>query len=271
MTLFYRLVGFVRLLVDLWFMLLPRVRPTAARLEACRIISHRGEHDNRGVAENTMAAFTAAAEAGVWGIEFDLRWTRDLQPVVIHDTDTRRVFGGDVVVAETGLDELQRQFPEVPSLAQVVERFGGNTHLMIELKRDGMGQEQVKAERLRQQLGALEPARDYHILALAPDLLAPAEFAGPEASVLVAEFGPGDYSRAALETGLGGLCGHFLLINQRLLERHQRQGQKLGTGFPGSRFAFYREVNRGVDWIFTDHACRLAQIRAELLRGSPRG
>lgn len=266
MSLLFHLERLAQSAVNLWYMSCPRPRPGLDRLRACRLVSHRGEHDNRVTRENTLAAFSTAAEAGVWGIEFDLRWTRDLQPVVIHDPDAHRVFGEDLVVAEFDLDELQQRLPEVPSLAQVVERFGGRTHMMIELKRDRTDHDEVKARRLAEILAPLQPVRDYHFLALAPDLFEPAEFAGAEACALVAELNPGFCSRAALAAGFGGLCGHYLLINQRLLRRHREAGQKLGTGFPESRFAFYRELNRGVDWIFTNHACRLAQIRAELLR-----
>ena len=36
--------------------------------------------------------------------------------------------------------------------------------------------------------------------------------------------------------------------------------------FIGSRFCLYRELNRGVDWIFTNHALKLEAIRQELLQ-----
>ncbi len=84
--------------------------------------------------------------------------------------------------------------------------------------------------------------------------------------MLVAELNPKLCSREVLATGIGGLCGHYVLIDRKMLQRHRDAGQQLGTGFPASRFAFYRELNRGIDWIFTNHACRLARIRAELLR-----
>ena len=46
----------------------PRAVPDQETLRECRIISHRGEHDNVSVMENTLAAFRAARDAGVWGI-----------------------------------------------------------------------------------------------------------------------------------------------------------------------------------------------------------
>ena len=248
-------------------MLLPRRRPSRRALERCKIVSHRGEYDNRRRRENTMAAFDAAAAAGVWGIEFDVRWSRDLRPVVIHDPTTGRVFDLDVAVAGLDLDDLHRRLPEIPTLAEVVETYGGRLHLMVELKPDGLGRPDLKAQRLADIFAGLQAGRDYHFLALQAESLQPAGFAGPRASVLVAKFNTAAQSRQVEERGLGGLCGHYLLLGERLLASHRARGQRLGTGFPGSRYSFYRELNRGVDWIFTNRASRLAAIRERLLQG----
>jgi glycerophosphoryl diester phosphodiesterase len=251
---------------DLCLAALPRPRPSIEALERCRIVSHRGEHDNRRRRENTLAAFEAAAEAGVWGIEFDVRWTADLQPVVIHDPSTSRVFGTDIEIAGVEFDELRRRLPEIPALAEVVERFGGRQHLMVELKPDRLGAAARKAERLAAIFSRLVSARDYHFLALHADSLEPAGFAGARACLLVAEVNTARLSREVLEGGYGGLCGHYLLIGRRLMAAHRAAGQHLGTGFAASRFCFYRELNRGVDWIFSNRARRLATLRRRLLK-----
>jgi glycerophosphoryl diester phosphodiesterase len=252
--------------VNLYFRLVPRRRPGRQALLDCKIISHRGEHDNREVRENTLAAFKPPAEAGCWGLEFDVRWTRDLQPVVIHDVDAERVFDIDLVVAEVSLRELQQRVPEVPTLAQVVAEFGGRQHLMVELKRDELGAVATRAARLREIFGALEPVRDYHFLALRPELFELTGFAGPRACLPVAEFNLGEFSRIALQRSFGGICAHYLLLSRRLIRRHHRQGQKVGSGFAASRYGLYREINRGVDWIFSNHALRLEAERRRLLQ-----
>lgn len=263
MSLRFQLERLAQWLAELCIMLWPRAAPDAKRLEACRLVSHRGEHDKREIRENTLAAFAAAAAAGAWGIEFDLRWTRDLEPVVIHDADTQRVFGVRIEVAGLEFDQLRRRLPEIPHLREVVEGFGGERHMMIELKRDELGRDDVKAERLERELAALRPGQDYHFLALAPDLFAPAFFAGRDACLLVAELNVAACSATVAAQGLGGLCGHYLLLGRALLEKHQRQGQKIGVGFPASRFALYREISRGADWIFTNHARRLGRWRRD--------
>lgn len=253
-------------LIDFCFMLIPRRRPSKQALLECRIVSHRGEHDNRRVRENTLAAFRAVAAAGIWGIEFDVRWTRDLHPVVIHDPETGRVFDIDLAVAEVSLEQLRRQIPEIPTLEEVVSEFGGKIHLMVELKRDSLNQDDIKAARLVKVFARLHAGYDFRFLALQADLFNPVGFTGNEVCLLVAELEIEAFSRQVIEHGYGGLCGHYLLLNQRLLGLHHSRGQKLGTGFAGSRQCFYRELNRDVDWIFTNRALKLKQIREQLLR-----
>ena len=252
-------------LVNLGFMLIPRRRPTRAALIDCKIISHRGEHDNRRVRENTVAAFTPAAEAGCWGLEFDVRWTQDLQPVVFHDVNAHRVFGIDLVISQVDLAQLQQRIPEIPTLREVVERFGGQQHLMVELKGDDLAAYENRAERLRDIFAALEPASDYHFLALQVELFELVEFAGTRACLPVAEFNIGELSRIASKCEYAGVCGQYLLLSRALISRHHRQGQHLGSGFTASKNGLFREINRGVDWIFTNRAVRLEAIRQEWL------
>lgn len=253
-------------LINLSFMLIPRPRPTREALGASKIISHRGEHDNRGVRENTLAAFSAPAEAGCWGLEFDVRWTRDLQPVVFHDTNTERVFGIDIVVSQVSLAQLRQLVPQIPTLEQVVDQFGGRQHLMVELKRDELGAYDARAECLRETFSTLEAATDYHFLALQPELFELVGFAGAKACVVVAELNIGEMGRVALEREYGGVCAQYMLLNNKAISRHQGYGQQVGSGFAASKYGLFREINRGVDWVFTNHALKLEAIRQESLR-----
>ncbi len=253
-------------LADLVFVLWPRRRPSIKALLNCKIVSHRGEHDNRLIKENTLAAFERVHQAGVWGIELDVRWTRDLHPVVIHDPDTRRLFDIDLDVAQQSLQELRRQVAQIPTLAEVVDRFGGLLHLMVELKHDELPQQDLKQRRLQEIFAPLRAAEDYHFIALDLDLFDLVRFAGDGACVPVAELNINAMSRQALARRFGGISGQYLLMHNRLIRRHQRQQRRVGTGFAGSRFCFYRELNRGVDWIFTNHALKLRAIQQNLLR-----
>ena len=104
--------------IDFLFRLWPQPFPGSGRLKGCKIVSHRGEHDNRTVFENTIEAFDRACQRGIWGIEFDVRWTRDLHPVVAHDPDLKRVFGLDLSIGKVTRSELKACCPAVPTLAE---------------------------------------------------------------------------------------------------------------------------------------------------------
>ena len=67
-------------------------------------------------------------------------------------------------------------------------------------------------------------------------------------------------SRLALQRSLGGLTGHYLLVNRRKIDAHHRAGQKVGTGFVDSANCLFREIHRGVDWVFSNRAAYLQGI-----------
>ena len=250
---------------------IPRPVPERATLERCKIISHRGEHDNVTILENTLPAYAQARAAGVWGIEADIRFTADLVPVICHDATTERVFGVSLRVAELSLKQLRRQLPLIPTLAELVAEFGGNTHLMLEVKDEPRADAPLQKQRLRAVLADLRPVQDYHILALDPALFQLVDFLPGECLLPVAETNTASMSRAALASGYAGLAGHYLLLSERYRRCHAQRGQRTGTGFPASRNCLFRELNRGVDWIFSNDAVTLQRIVDRCLSATASG
>lgn len=238
----------------------PRPTPSELLLKRSRIVSHRGEHDNRDRLENTLAAFDAAARAGVWGLEMDIRWTADRVPVVFHDPDTRRLYRSKITLASTPLDDLKGRFPRIPTLAEVVERFGGKQHLMLEIKAEPWSDPSVRTRRFKQALSHLIPGRDFHLMGLHPELFARFDFLPAKTFVPIARVRMDRFSRLAAARGYGGVCGHYLLAGNGVVDRQHRLGQKVGTGFADSRRCLYREAARGVDWIFSNRAVDMQAI-----------
>ena len=239
---------------------LPQPHPSAERLQSCRIISHRGEHDNRHVFENTLESFDAAVAQGVWGIEFDLRWTRDMQPVVVHDADLRRVFGRDLRVGDCRLQDLKKACPHLPTLAEVVDRYGGKVHLMMELKAEAYPDPSRQNRILGEIFEALRPDLDFHLLSLEPDMFGLITFAPATAFVPVARLNFPDLCRRAMQKGYGGVAGHYALVTDAAIQRLHAAGQKVGTGYPRSRNCLFREIHRGVDWIFSNRAGEVQRL-----------
>ena len=250
-------------LMDTIFARWPRPCPDAGRLKHCRIVAHRGAHDSRLTLENTLAAFDAAVTAGVWGIEFDIRWTKDLQPVVIHDAGLQRVFGVPLTVAEATRAELRQRCPHVPFLSEVIRRYGGKAHLMVEIKQEPAPDPARQNRVLGELFSGLTPGQDFHLISLAPHRFRPLTFAPKSALVPIARWNPGAFGRLAAREGYGGLAGHYAAVGRSDIAQQHAAGRKVGTGYVRAPNCLFRELNRGVDWIFSNHA---AEVQALLRR-----
>jgi glycerophosphoryl diester phosphodiesterase len=249
----------------------PQPRPAPDRLARCRIISHRGEHDNRRILENTMPAFRSAVAAGVWGLEFDVRWTADSRPVVIHDPDTRRLFGRPIRIGLLSRRELKNACPFIPSLAEVLRAFGRRVHLMIELKHERFRDAAVQRRTLEEHLAHLTPGDDFHLISLAPEVLGVFDVVPASARLPIAQANIREISRLAISGSHGGLLGHFTMVTAALVRKHHARGQLVGTGFADSRNCLFREVNRDIDWIFSNRAVALQAVVDGLRRGPATG
>jgi glycerophosphoryl diester phosphodiesterase len=253
--------------VDAVFGHLPQPFPSIERLKATTIFSHRGEHDNFNIIENSLAAFEKALLAGVGGIEFDVRWTRDLVPVVFHDVDLRRIFNVPGKISDISMQDLRHKFPVIPSLDEVVAAFGKRLRLMIELKKDYHSEPKSQAERLVMALKALNAEQDFHLISLNPDLFNLFKGFPPNSYLPIARIHVEPLSRLSLDKPFGGITGHYLFITKALIARHQRAFQKIGTGFIHSRNSLFREINRGVEWIFSNRASWLQGLVNDLIDG----
>lgn len=104
--------------------------------------AHRGLHDNRGPApENSMMAFRRAVNRG-YGIELDVRETKDEQLVVFHDPNLLRVCGIDRKVSDMTATELGRcricgSEETIPTLYEALDLIHGRVPIIVEIKYEG--------------------------------------------------------------------------------------------------------------------------------------
>jgi glycerophosphoryl diester phosphodiesterase len=248
--------------VDFSMAFVPRTPPARERLQDFRIIAHRGSRD-RGAIENTMDAFEHALEAGAWGIEFDVRWTKDDEPVIHHDRDCRRTFQNPTSLEDVTLETLRNRLPLIPTLGEVVERFANRAQMFIELKSVPGGWTSRRWQRLESELSRVAPIRNFHVMSINRELLLGCEFIPKPARLPVAEVNIGEMSQLALSENMAGVTGQYVVVTDHVIRTHHDAGQMVGTGFASSKSVLYRELNRGVDWIFTNHVPRMAQIRQE--------
>ena len=241
-------------------------QPSQEKIEKCKIVSHRGEHNNRDVLENTIQAFDRIKENNIWGIEFDVRWTRDLIPVVFHDKDTRRIFGNNITLSPIDYHDLIKLCPLIPSLEEVIQRYAEKLHLMVEIKHEHYPDPVLQKNRLKKLFSNLKPKIDYHLISLDPGMYQLVDFVPPSAFIPISEFNFESLSEISIRNRYGGIFGHYLFMTNNLVKRHHHNGQKVGTGYVKSRNSLFREINRNIEWVFSNHAVDIQAIRDSSLQ-----
>lgn len=107
------------------------------------LIAHRGAA--LLAPENTIPAFDAAVALQADFLELDIQMSRDGALVVLHDSTVDRTTNGTGAVKDLTLDQLQaldagQKFhpafhgTKLPTLDEVLTRYGGATGLLLELK-----------------------------------------------------------------------------------------------------------------------------------------
>ncbi len=237
---------------DFLFKWWPQARLTRGETERCKLVAHRGIHDGGvSVYENTLKAFEAARQAGIWGVELDVQWTRDAVPVVIHDPHTARLPGQFAVeVARVDFAELNAACPLVPRLEQVVEQCSGQLHMMIELK--APADDSTRTRRLAECLAGLEPCENFHLMSLDTQSLRTVQGYPPASLLPIATVNTRALFAQLRQGGFGGFTGHYLLLNQNMRRELQQMGLPWGTGFVNSANLLAREIRSGTQWIFSD-------------------
>ncbi|OHA66548.1 MAG: hypothetical protein A3C04_03660 [Candidatus Wildermuthbacteria bacterium RIFCSPHIGHO2_02_FULL_45_25] len=113
------------------------------------IFAHRGLKLVRP--ENTLEAFKAAADLG-FGIELDVRLTKDGQLICLHNPDTEHITGTKLVVRESTVDQLQQLDVKEPGykiprfldvVEQVMVNFKPGQKAAIHVKADEQGEQQL--------------------------------------------------------------------------------------------------------------------------------
>jgi len=103
--------------------------------------AHRGLH-SRETPENSLAAFSAACEAG-YGIELDIQLSSDGAVMVFHDPTLLRMTGYNVKLSEQTAAvlfdlRLYGTAEHIPQLSEVLSLVNGRVPILVELKGESM-------------------------------------------------------------------------------------------------------------------------------------
>lgn len=102
------------------------------------LIAHRGIHNNIDVPENSLSAFENALNLNL-PIELDVRLTKDLELVVFHDGNAKRMTGIDVNIEELIIEQISslnllNTNEHIPLLQDVLSLIDGQVLIDIEVK-----------------------------------------------------------------------------------------------------------------------------------------
>ena len=255
------LITLTEKIVDGFFASIPRSKPLAHYAKEALLIAHRGAHNNsQGIFENTHQAFQLARELGCWGIEFDVHVTADGVFVVNHDPTLNRLWNQDSAIADLSFDELRQLVPGVPSLFEVVAEYGTDMHLFIELKVPIRNEDAFIAT-----LKNSTPVKDYHLLSLDAAFYSNLRLCPKPALLLVAVHNNvTEFCNLSIKEQYGGVLGNYLLLTDKQRRKLEDEQQITGVGFINSKNSLYRELNRGINWIFTNQAERISYFLNDL-------
>ena len=105
------------------------------------VFAHRGLH-GVGLAENSPSAFAAAIARG-FGIECDIRKSRNGRAIVFHDETLERLTEetgpmGALGVGDLTAIRLKGSDDTIPTLRDLLEQVAGAVPLLLEIKSDGV-------------------------------------------------------------------------------------------------------------------------------------
>jgi len=109
-------------------------------VNAVEVVAHRGYAAK--YLENTLEALSEAIKAGATMVEFDVQFTKDLTPIMLHDDNFKRTMGLDLSVFEITQRELQGKI-ELKQISEVEEvmvwlKSNPGVKAFVELKQESI-------------------------------------------------------------------------------------------------------------------------------------
>lgn len=237
--------------------------PVSPRPCRPRVIAHRGASGT--LPENTLPAYALAVEQRADMIEIDLHRTRDGAVVIAHDEGLERL-GGRGEIADATLSEVRDldagNGERVPTLDEVLDRFGTQIPFNLELKRGtradypGLPAAVLEAVETRDLLGQTLFSSFYDSV-----------LSGVRGASRAARIGlllsPRDPSRAferARAVGAEALNPWIGLARRELIQEAHAEGLAVYVFTVDAEEDMRRLLDLGVDGLFTNHPDRLRAL-----------
>jgi len=218
------------------------------------IVAHRGLHT--AAPENSVAAFVAAANAGMSWVECDVWPSSDNFAVVIHDPTLERTTGKPGEVRKHTLAQLQQM--GLPSLDDVVAALN-------ELSAPGLAVEikprinRLFVESVMKSLAGYDGIR--MVQSFHDDNLV--RVWGIENSMHTAMLvDSAEDMKKAIERGWPFINAHYPLVDAELVQRLHSTGRRIGAWTVNEPEDIRRMVGLGIDMLITDDPILARDISA---------
>ena len=209
------------------------------------LLGHRGARATLQVPENTIASFDLSLKHGCDGFEFDVRQSSDGQAVICHDPKSRRR-----TISRTTRVELS----ELPTLQEVLQRYGNRAFLDIELKVAGLEEQTLAALRDSSARGG------YVISSFLPEVVAKLNALDPRAPLGIICGNHKQLSRWR-ELPVRYLIVEKQLLQKKLVEAAHEAAREIFVWTVNRRSSILRFASFGVDGIISDDTALLASTR----------
>jgi glycerophosphoryl diester phosphodiesterase len=209
-------------------------------------IGHRGARAYE--TENTLGSFGKAIDMGANAVELDVRRSKDGNLIISHDDNLKKVFGADLPVSKTSLEELKHATDgRIVTLEEALHFIDGKVEkILVELKE--AGDEKKVIEEIRR--GKLEDR--VIIVSFLEEALAHIRKLDRkiETGLIYARFrNPMD---AAMKLGARYLVALYRFVHTKDIEKAHKNGLKVLVWTINTREEAIEYVSKGVDGIATD-------------------
>lgn len=205
------------------------------------LLGHRGARFQKGIVENTFAAFDFALAHGCDGFEFDVRLTVDGEAVICHDA----------IVGKMRIDAHSAKELGLPLLKDVFSRYYERAFLDIELKVAGL--EKITVDLLRE----FSPSRGFVVSSFLPEVLRTTRALNKDIPLgLICETRP----QLALwkELPVEYVFPHYTLLSSGNFGELKAGGKTVVAWTVNSAEEMRRLSKMGVDGIISDNPKKLA-------------
>ncbi|MGL4518156.1 MAG: glycerophosphodiester phosphodiesterase [Phocaeicola sp.] len=227
-----------------------------------RVIAHRGFWDCEGSAQNSITALQRAAEAKVYGSEFDVLITKDGIPVVNHDADIQgfvieesnyavikdlKLKNGEVIPTAKAYLEEGKKYPEM--------------QLVLEIKPH---KEKVNENRAVEVLVAMVAemglTKQVEYISFSKNICEELVKITPESNIA---YLTGDWTPMQVkEKGMNGIDFHHSLFykNDHWIKEAHTAGMSVNVWTVNKEEDMRHFIAQGVDFITTDKPLELQQL-----------